>query len=65
MAGCDDAHPLHPGWPSLTRSWRSTVEARELRLPDGSGIPFTIDAFARRMILDGTGGLGYPLRLEP
>ena len=41
------------------------LEASELRLPDGSIIPFTIDAFARRMILDGTDELGYLLRLEP
>jgi 3-isopropylmalate/(R)-2-methylmalate dehydratase small subunit len=41
------------------------LEASELRLPDGSVIPFDVDAFARRMILDGTDELGYLLRLEP
>ena len=41
------------------------LEARELRLPDGSVIGFEVDAFARRMILDGTDELGYLLRLEP
>jgi 3-isopropylmalate/(R)-2-methylmalate dehydratase small subunit len=41
------------------------LEASELRLPDGSAIPFDVDAFARRMILDGTDELGYLLRLKP
>jgi 3-isopropylmalate/(R)-2-methylmalate dehydratase small subunit len=41
------------------------LETSELQLPDGSIIPFTIDAFARRMILDGTDELGYLLRQEP
>jgi 3-isopropylmalate/(R)-2-methylmalate dehydratase small subunit len=41
------------------------LEASEVRLPDGSVIPFDIDAFARRMILDGTDELGYLLALEP
>ena len=41
------------------------LEAQELRLPDGSVIPFTVDGFARRMILDGTDELGYLLNLEP
>ena len=41
------------------------LEASELRLPDGSNIPFTIDSFARHMILDGTDELGHLLRLEP
>ena len=41
------------------------LQASELRLPDGSVIPFTIDAFARRMILDGTDELGYLLAREP
>jgi 3-isopropylmalate/(R)-2-methylmalate dehydratase small subunit len=41
------------------------LEATELRLPDGSVIPFDVDAFARRMILDGTDELGYLLKLEP
>jgi 3-isopropylmalate/(R)-2-methylmalate dehydratase small subunit len=41
------------------------LEASELRLPDGSVIAFDVDAFARRMILDGTDELGYLLKLEP
>jgi 3-isopropylmalate/(R)-2-methylmalate dehydratase small subunit len=41
------------------------LEANEVRLPDGSVIEFDIDAFARRMILDGTDELGYLLTLEP
>jgi len=41
------------------------LEAQQLRLPDGSVIGFTVDAFARRMILDGTDELGYLLNLEP
>ena len=41
------------------------LEAQELRLPDGSAISFHVDAFARRMILDGTDELGYLLGLEP
>ena len=41
------------------------LEAQELRLPDGTAIGFVIDAFARRMILDGTDELGYLLGLEP
>ncbi len=41
------------------------LEAQELRLPDGSRIGFDVDAFARRMILDGTDELGYLLKLEP
>jgi 3-isopropylmalate/(R)-2-methylmalate dehydratase small subunit len=41
------------------------LEAQELRLPDGSTIGFHVDAFARRMILDGTDELGYLLGLEP
>jgi 3-isopropylmalate/(R)-2-methylmalate dehydratase small subunit len=40
------------------------LEAQELRLPDGSAIEFHVDAFARRMILDGTDELGYLLSLE-
>ncbi|MGH2380026.1 MAG: 3-isopropylmalate dehydratase small subunit [Candidatus Limnocylindria bacterium] len=40
------------------------LETSELRLPDGSVIPFTIDSFARRMILDGTDELGYLLAHE-
>jgi 3-isopropylmalate/(R)-2-methylmalate dehydratase small subunit len=41
------------------------LAGNELRLPDGSVIPFTIDPFARRMILDGTDELGYLLAHEP
>ena len=41
------------------------LEANEVHLPDGSAIPFTIDAFARRMILDGTDELGYLLKHVP
>ena len=41
------------------------LEASELHLPDGSIIPFTIDSFARRMILEGTDELGYLLGREP
>jgi 3-isopropylmalate/(R)-2-methylmalate dehydratase small subunit len=41
------------------------LEAQELRLPDGSVIEFGVDAFARRMILDGTDELGYLRSLEP
>ena len=40
------------------------LESQELRLPDGSVISFGVDAFARRMILDGTDELGYLLSLE-
>jgi 3-isopropylmalate/(R)-2-methylmalate dehydratase small subunit len=35
--------------------------AQQLGLPDGSEIGFTVDAFARRMLLDGTDELGYLL----
>ncbi|MBA2631985.1 MAG: 3-isopropylmalate dehydratase small subunit [Chloroflexi bacterium] len=41
------------------------LEASEVRLPDGSAIGFDIDAFARRMILDGTDELGYLLAHQP
>ncbi len=41
------------------------LEAQELRLPDGSTLAFEVDAFARRMILDGTDELGYLLSAEP
>ena len=40
------------------------LEANELRLPDGTAIGFSVDAFARRMILDGTDELGYLLARE-
>jgi 3-isopropylmalate/(R)-2-methylmalate dehydratase small subunit len=38
------------------------LDAQQLGLPDGSEIGFTVDAFARRMLLDGTDELGYLLR---
>ena len=41
------------------------LEAQEVRLPDGGVLPFEIDSFARRMLLDGTDELGYLLSLEP
>jgi 3-isopropylmalate/(R)-2-methylmalate dehydratase small subunit len=41
------------------------LEAQEVQMPDGSTIGFAVDAFARRMILDGTDELGYLLTLEP
>jgi 3-isopropylmalate/(R)-2-methylmalate dehydratase small subunit len=41
------------------------LEASEVGLPDGSVIGFDVDAFARRMILEGTDELGYLLSLEP
>ena len=46
---------------------RLTVDLalQEIRMPDGSAIGFAVDAFARRMILDGTDELGYLLGLEP
>ncbi len=37
------------------------LETGSLRLPDGSAIAFSIDPFARRMLLDGTDELGYLL----
>jgi 3-isopropylmalate/(R)-2-methylmalate dehydratase small subunit len=40
------------------------LEAQELRLPDGATIGFVVDAFTRRMILDGTDELGYLLSHE-
>jgi 3-isopropylmalate dehydratase len=41
-----------------------SLERSELGLPDGSVIAFEVDAFSRRMILDGTDELGYLLALE-
>ena len=41
------------------------LEAQQVRLPDGDAIPFEVDSFARRMLLDGTDELGYLLSLEP
>jgi 3-isopropylmalate/(R)-2-methylmalate dehydratase small subunit len=40
------------------------LQASELRLPDGTAIGFSVDSFARRMILDGTDELGYLLARE-
>ena len=40
------------------------LEAQELRKPDGSSLSFSIDPFARRMLLAGTDELGYLLSLE-
>jgi 3-isopropylmalate/(R)-2-methylmalate dehydratase small subunit len=37
------------------------LAAQQLRLPDGSEIAFAVDAFARRILLDGTDELGYLL----
>jgi 3-isopropylmalate/(R)-2-methylmalate dehydratase small subunit len=41
------------------------LEAQEVRLPDGSRIGFSLDPFARGMLLAGTDELGYLLGLEP
>ena len=41
------------------------LEAQQLRLPSGAAVGFVVDAFARRMILDGTDELGYLLGHEP
>ena len=41
------------------------LEAQEVRLPGGDALPFQVDPFARRMLLDGTDELGYLLSLEP
>jgi 3-isopropylmalate/(R)-2-methylmalate dehydratase small subunit len=40
------------------------LEASEVRLPDGSSLPFDIDPFARSMLLAGTDELGYLLALQ-
>jgi 3-isopropylmalate/(R)-2-methylmalate dehydratase small subunit len=37
------------------------LDAQRLSLPDGSEIAFSVDAFSRRMLLDGTDELGYLL----
>jgi 3-isopropylmalate/(R)-2-methylmalate dehydratase small subunit len=37
------------------------LDAQEVRLPDGSALPFQIDPFARSMLLAGTDELGYLL----
>jgi 3-isopropylmalate/(R)-2-methylmalate dehydratase small subunit len=37
------------------------LAAQQLGLPDGSEIAFAVDAFARRILLDGTDELGYLL----
>ncbi|HET8777842.1 MAG TPA: 3-isopropylmalate dehydratase small subunit, partial [Candidatus Limnocylindria bacterium] len=41
------------------------LETQELRKPDGSSLSFSIDPFARRMLLAGTDELGYLLSLAP
>ena len=41
------------------------LEAQELRKPDGSSLSFSIDPFARRMLLAGTDELGYLQSLVP
>jgi 3-isopropylmalate/(R)-2-methylmalate dehydratase small subunit len=41
------------------------LEGQHVRLPDGDTIPFEVDPFARRMLLDGTDELGYLLSLGP
>ena len=41
------------------------LEAQELRKPDGSSLSFSIDPFARRMLLAGTDELGYLQSLAP
>ena len=41
------------------------LEGQHVRLPDGDTIPFEVDPFARRMLLDGTDELGYLLSLAP
>jgi 3-isopropylmalate/(R)-2-methylmalate dehydratase small subunit len=41
------------------------LEAQQVRLPGGDALPFHVDPFARRMLLDGTDELGYLLSLEP
>ncbi len=41
------------------------LEAQQVRLPGGDALPFQVDPFARRMLLDGTDELGYLLSLEP
>ena len=41
------------------------LEAQELRKPDGSSLSFSIDPFARRMLLAGTDELGYLQSLTP
>jgi 3-isopropylmalate/(R)-2-methylmalate dehydratase small subunit len=37
------------------------LEAEALTLPDGQAVGFTVDPFARRMLLEGTDELGYLL----
>jgi 3-isopropylmalate/(R)-2-methylmalate dehydratase small subunit len=41
------------------------LEAQQVRLPGGDALPFHVDPFALRMLLDGTDELGYLLSLEP
>jgi 3-isopropylmalate/(R)-2-methylmalate dehydratase small subunit len=41
------------------------LETQELRRPDGSSLAFSVDPFARQMLLAGTDELGYLLSLAP
>ncbi|MBC7927938.1 MAG: 3-isopropylmalate dehydratase small subunit [Bryobacteraceae bacterium] len=41
------------------------LESLQLRLPDGSEVPFAIDEFSRICMLEGTDELGYIQTLEP
>jgi 3-isopropylmalate/(R)-2-methylmalate dehydratase small subunit len=41
------------------------LETQELRKPDGSSLAFSVDPFARQMLLAGTDELGYLLSLAP
>jgi 3-isopropylmalate/(R)-2-methylmalate dehydratase small subunit len=41
------------------------LEAQQVRLPGGDALPFQVDPFSRRMLLDVTDELGYLLSLEP
>ena len=51
-----DLLEAHPGLKLVV-----DLEAQELRLPDDSEIGFSVDAFARRMLLDGSDELGFLL----
>jgi 3-isopropylmalate/(R)-2-methylmalate dehydratase small subunit len=41
------------------------LEATQLRLPDGTAVPFPIEAFARRCLMHGLDELGHLLAHEP
>jgi 3-isopropylmalate/(R)-2-methylmalate dehydratase small subunit len=41
------------------------LQTQELRKPDGSSLAFSVDPFARQMLLAGTDELGYLLSLAP